>query len=162
MLHPLIEKHLGHGLLIDTNILLLLLIGRTQRTLVETFKRTSRHGFTGNDFDRLMRVVRRFRHVFTTTSILTEASNLGWQLSGPTRTRFAETLRQTMLSLDEKPMPCREVIDEQHFVKVGLTDAGVFQLARQGLLVLTDDAVLSGLLEKSQFDVINFNHLRLL
>jgi hypothetical protein len=54
------------------------------------------------------------------------------------------------------------IVQEPHFVKIGVTDSGIFQLARSGILVLTDDAGLSGKLEKNDHDVLNFNHLRFL
>ncbi|HEX4130763.1 MAG TPA: hypothetical protein VHZ24_12030 [Pirellulales bacterium] len=160
--HPLIRKHLARGVLVDTNILLLVLIGQTRRSLVSSFKRTRSHGFTTDDFDLLVGTLRSFRRVITTTSIITEISNLGRTgLSRPLRDSFSRTLQAMVKEFDERLISATQAAQSEAFMKLGVTDAGIFDLAREGVLVLTDDAMLSGILEKERLDVLNFNHLRL-
>jgi hypothetical protein len=48
----LLEKYAGKGVLVDTNILLLLFVGSFDRTKISVFKRTSR--FTPEDYDKLV------------------------------------------------------------------------------------------------------------
>ena len=66
------------GLLIDSNLLLLLFVGLRDRDRIQKFKRTAQ--FTIRDFERLAAFIRRFKEVVTTPSILTEVSNLLGQL----------------------------------------------------------------------------------
>ena len=76
----LIHKHLGNGLLVDTNLLLLHLIGRTNKNRILKFKRTQ--AYTIEDFELLERFIAEFKILITTPHVLTEVSNLG-DLSRP-------------------------------------------------------------------------------
>jgi len=71
----LIHKHRGRGLLVETNLLLLYLIGRTNQNQISKFKRTQ--VFTIEDFDLLGRFMGKFKTLITTPHVLTELSNLG-------------------------------------------------------------------------------------
>lgn len=46
------------------------------------------------------------------------------------------------------------------FGKFGLTDAGIYEVARGNYLVLTDDFKLSQHMLSRHIEAINFNHLR--
>ena len=72
----LIGKYRNVGVLVDTNILLLHVVGSTNKQRITQFKRT-RERFTIEDFDLLQRILCLFSKVTTTQSILTEVSNLG-------------------------------------------------------------------------------------
>lgn len=61
-------------LLIDTNVLMLLLIGRWDRASIPTFRRTAT--FTVTDFDLLEGALPRYARVVTTPAVLAEVSNL--------------------------------------------------------------------------------------
>jgi uncharacterized protein YaiI (UPF0178 family) len=52
------------------------------------------------------------------------------------------------------------VCEHKSFEKCGLTDATIFTVAEQGLLVLTDDFQLAGYLIAQNLDCVNFNHIR--
>ena len=56
------------GLLIDSNLLLLLFVGLHDRTRIEKYKRTAK--FTVEDFKLLLAFVRRFKEIVTTPSVL--------------------------------------------------------------------------------------------
>jgi hypothetical protein len=62
------------NLLIDTNLLVLLLIGRWDRDRVPRFRRTQ--VFSSNDFDILEQHLRLYQKLITTVPVLTEVSNL--------------------------------------------------------------------------------------
>jgi uncharacterized protein YaiI (UPF0178 family) len=54
----------------------------------------------------------------------------------------------------------KATVDHDSFPKFGLTDASIFELSNQGLLVLTDDFPFYGYLISQGKHVINFNHIR--
>ncbi len=155
----LLSKHRGTGLLIDTNILLMLLIGSYNRHMIEQFKRTKQ--YTIEDYDLAIAVIRRVNNVITLPSILAEVSNLAGQLGGKRSllecfSVFANWIQQ----LEEQQIASVDVAQTDEFLRFGLTDAAILQVARTGYLVLTDDFRLSNYMESNKLDVLNFTHLR--
>jgi hypothetical protein len=154
-----INTYKDKGLLIDTNLLLLLFVGLHSRKGIQRFKRTSQ--FTPEDFDCLARVVQLFKQVVTTPSVLTEVSNLLGQLPESVRLPVFEVFSVGIHTFQEQFTPSRELAQESCFPKFGLTDAGIVESAKGKFLVLTDDFRLAGYLKRRGIDVINFNHLRM-
>jgi rRNA-processing protein FCF1 len=146
------------GLLIDSNLLLLLFVGLYDRTRIDKFKRTAQ--FTVKDFEVLFAFVKRFKEVVTTPSILTEVSNLLGQLPDRLRHSFYQHFAYALKELHEHYTPSQELGDEKAFPKFGLTDTAILQAANGKYLVLTDDFRLTQYLLSRNVDVINFNHLR--
>ena len=89
----LINRHCASGLLVDTNLLLLYLIGRTNRNRISKFKRTQ--AYTIEDFDLLHRFMAEFKTLITTPHVLTEVSNLG-DLYGQEREVFRSWFVRTV------------------------------------------------------------------
>jgi hypothetical protein len=154
-----INTYKDKGLLIDTNLLLLLFVGLHSRKGIQRFKRTSQ--FTPGDFDCLAGVVRLFKQVVTTPNVLTEVSNLLGQLPEGAHFPVFQRFSLGIQHFQEQFLPSRELAQESCFPKFGLTDAGIVQSAKGRFLVLTDDFRLAGYLERRGIDVINFNHLRM-
>jgi len=153
-LDALVASHCGGGLLIDSNLLLLFVVGSHDRRLITTFRRTDR--YTEADFVLLLRFIARFSKVLTTPNILTEVSNL----CGNLRSRIGDTLFRVVQVLDERYCPSRAAIADSRFRTLGLTDGAIAAIAGSGLLVLTDDLPLSYHLAVSGVDVVNFSHVR--
>ena len=61
-------------IVVDTNLLLLLVIGITDRSLIAKHKRT--RSFEAEDFDLLVSVLAGYDQVVVTPHIMTEVSNL--------------------------------------------------------------------------------------
>jgi len=146
------------GLLIDSNLLLLLFVGLYDRTRIEKFKRTSQ--FTVEDFELLMAFIQKFKEVVTTPSILTEVSNLLGQLPERLKFSFYRSFAYGLKNLHEHYTPSEELGNERIFPKFGLTDTAILRAATGKYLVLTDDFRLAQYLSSRNVDVINFNHLR--
>jgi rRNA-processing protein FCF1 len=146
------------GLLIDSNLLLLLFVGLYDRARIEKFKRTSQ--FTVEDFELLLAFIQRFKLLVTTPSILTEVSNLLGQLPGNLKVSFYEHFAEAIKVLYEHYTPSRELGNDKAFPTFGLTDTAILQAASEKYLVLTDDFRLSQYLEHKHVAVVNFNHLR--
>jgi rRNA-processing protein FCF1 len=155
----LVSKHCRKGILVDTNLVLLYFIGLFDPSHIQRFKRTSQ--FTREDHDVLARVLEPFKgKVITTPNVLTEVSNLSGQLGEPMRSAYFEVFSRWLCLLDERYTASSLSAQAEHFVPLGLTDAGIMGLATSGLLVLTEDFRLAQRLQKIGADVINFNHLR--
>ncbi len=152
------KKYKNKGLLIDTNILMLLIIGTTNRDRISKFNRTEK--FTSNDYDVLLDIIDKFSHIITTPNILTEINSLINGVGEPERSKCVETLAKIINNLNENYLQSQEVVKNDKFIKFGLTDCGIMAIAQNKYLVLTDDFKLLNYLQSISIDVINFNHLR--
>ncbi|MBM4257679.1 MAG: hypothetical protein FJ147_17530 [Deltaproteobacteria bacterium] len=161
-LPQLISRYRQAGLLIDTNILLLYFVGRFDSALIPRFKKTQQ--FVVEDYRTLLVLIRQFQKIVTTPNILTEVSNLSGQLpeqtKEPLRSAYFKKFAEQLTVLDEHYLQSRQVAGDTHFLKLGLTDVAIYQLAKGKYLVLTDDFRLSQILTKENVDCINFNHIR--
>lgn len=158
-LKTLLARHTAAGVIVDSNLLLLLLIGSYSPTLISSFKRTTR--YTSSDFDLLVEALALFSKLLTTAHILTEVSNLAGQLGEPVKEQVMRNLAGTISVLTELPVPAEEAATEPAFPRFGLTDTAILRQGRAGeYLVLTDDFRLSQYLAAQGIQVFNFNHLR--
>lgn len=153
----LIEKHRSNGLLIDTNLFLLYLIGKTNRSRIPVFKRTRQ--YTIEDFDLLEVLVAQFAILITTPHLLTEVSNLA-TLHGTELSRFSDMFKQIVQFTEECYEESRHIMTDTAFDRLGLADAAIAALCRRSMLVLTDDLELHVSLLNRGVDSINFNHIR--
>jgi hypothetical protein len=144
--------------MLDANLLILLLIGKTRRQLVQTHKRTS--AFTVEDYDALEEIVKRFQLVATTPNVLTEASNLCTGFAGDDKNRFQQAIETYVYSFSEEYVPSRDVIANEIFSHCGLSDAVLAEIATRRFLILTVDGTLYNFLLQLGLSTLNFNHIR--
>jgi hypothetical protein len=154
----LYEKYRSRGVLIDSNLLLLYVIGQYDRDLIARFKRTAQYEI--DDYELVERVFTLFRTVVTLPNVLTEVSNLAGQLSDGLRASVFRTLGERIELLSEHYLASGDVAEEISFNRFGLSDVAMAMLAKDRLLVLTDDFRLSLLLTELQVEHVNLNHLR--
>lgn len=150
-LEELIGKHRVHGVLIDTNLMILWLVGRADRRKIAGFKRTQ--VYTINDYELLEQFISAFQRIVTTPHVLTEISNL-------TSERFAAVLKWWVGQAHELCDLGKTIVEDSCFLKFGLTDAAISMAGKQDFLVLTDDLRLCDVLQRQGCDAINFSHLR--
>jgi hypothetical protein len=116
-------------LLIDSNLLLLYILGNTNKQRIPTFKRTQT--YTVQDFELLQLLVERFSRVVTTPNVLTEISNLA-TLYGAELKQFRSVLRNATEVIDEFYIESRRAVSDRHFERLGITDAAISMLGQQG------------------------------
>lgn len=120
------------GFFIDANLLVLLIIGAVDRTLVGRHRRARR--FAPADYDRL-RDLANARRVCVTPNTLTEASNL---VEGDPR--FLEALRRIVVDgSDETMVPSEQAMHDPAFPRLGLTDAVLLDVISPERPLLTVD-----------------------
>jgi rRNA-processing protein FCF1 len=154
----LVAKYRPKGVIVDTNVLLLYVVGSLDKSLISRHKRTRQ--FTEDDYEILVSLVAEFQTLVTCPNILTEVSNLVAQTDQSTAISLLTLLRSLVQPLREIHLPSREVCSTEQFAKLGLSDAAIVEIARENFLVLTDDFRLTQFLLTRQIDVLNFNHLR--
>lgn len=147
------------GLLIDTNLLVLFVVGSVSRSHIQDFKRTKK--FSGDDYDLLKRVLDAWRKpLYTVPHVLAEVSNLtdmgGHQLS--IARRF---LKETITVLREPSIPSLLAAQHPQYERLGLTDAAIARTAHDhDCAVLTDDLQLHLTLGREGIASLNFAHLQ--
>jgi len=159
----IIQSRLHRGLLVDTNLLLLLFVGSHDQTLIERFKRTRNRGYTADDFVLLRNLVGRFSRIVTTPHILAELSNLSMHM--PTDMgRYFACLARALGTFREEQVPKDDLLSPKwrHVLpRIGFTDLSIIEAAPRGdYLVLTDDCEAANCLYKARCAVININHIR--
>ncbi len=154
----LLERYGRERLFVDTNILLLLVVGSYDRSLISRFKRTLM--YTQEDYDLAAAFVGLFEHLVTTSSVLTEVSNLAGQLGSAAREQCFAFFARFIELLQEQHIPSVMLAGLSEFPRFGLTDSGVLQLARGEMIVLTDDLRLAHHMEQHGLPILNFTHLR--
>lgn len=148
----LIRKYRNKGIVVDTNLLILLLVGSLNAEKISGFKRTNI--YTKEDYQYLVSFLKNFK-IVTTPNILTEVSNLTEYLFSS----FAEGFYGPF-TLPETYLKTTDILNNLAFKKFGLTDGTIFELSQKGLLVLTDDLRLWAFLIRNNGYAINFNHIR--
>lgn len=155
----LVGRYTRKGVLVDTNLLLLWLIGSVDSKRISRFGPTSK--FSSPDFDVLKAFLEHFEKHVTTPNVLTEVSNLARKdLYGKVLLEFSETFSRAVGVLDETYIASNVVASPEAFAKFGLTDCGIAAVAAREFLVLTDDFALSQSVVAAGGDAVNFNHLR--
>src|SRR3954466_12756736 len=110
----------GEGLLLDTNIALLLVVGTHDPEMLPNFKRTAQ--FTPEDYATLRRVMNRFKSIVTTPTILAEVNSLASQFGDPAKTQVLRTFSKMVRDLSEEYVPSAIIADDAEFARFGLTD----------------------------------------
>jgi hypothetical protein len=130
-------------ILVDTNLLVLHVVGTIDVTRIASFKRT--RAYDANAFGLLQRIRFQARRMVTTPHVLTECSNL-IDFEGALLARARNALSDFALTADEIAVPARAAI---HLAATGESAA-----------VVGDDLDLDLSLERFQAPVVNFSHLR--
>jgi hypothetical protein len=149
----LLAKHANSGILVDSNLLLMLGVGSLDPNRVSKEKGTRE--YSPEDFDILSQFLARFKRQFTTPNILTEVCNLSGQLRADIRRFFRQWIRDhVVVHLDEQYIATKDASSHLVFERLGVTDAAIAIMADQGILVLTSDLDLSIMLDTRGLDCI--------
>lgn len=155
-----IKKYVSKGILLDTNLLILLVVGLIGKAEISKHKTTG--AYIPEDFDLLFNFLKLFKKIVVTPHVLAETSNLVDTFSGEKKSypflAITDLLNKSYVF--ETHLPAIEISGTDGFTKYGLTDIGLIKVAKDNYLLLTDDLKMSGFAEKSGVDVINFNHIR--
>lgn len=147
------------GYLIDSNILLLLVVGRVSRELISKHRRLE--GFSAEDYDILTDLLQNGRQVFVTPNILTETSNLLGQHREPERSRLFQELRSIILDSEEVMVASATASGNRAFSRLGLTDATLLEAVSDEIPLLTVDHNLhKAALEAGSGLAVNFTAFR--
>src|SRR4051812_32366497 len=128
MLQDAIRRHRGKGVLVDTNLLLVLFLAAWNRQVALTFKRTN--AYTEDDLLVLGSVLEEFGTIFVCSSVIAEVSNLAGQLAVASREEFFAYLSAVLRSpqYSELVISVPTAAGASGFVRLGFTDATIEEL----------------------------------
>ncbi len=139
---------------IDANLLVLLVVGSVDRTLVARHRRT--RNFVADDFDRLCRLIDALDRVLVTPNTLTEASNL---LNRSGDIRLMQRLEVLVRDAEELHVASRIAVGNPNFVQLGLADAVLLEsISAARPLVTVDFDLYGAALAKGGNCACNFTH----
>jgi len=155
----ILSAYAGRGVLLDTNVLLVYLVGLANPGMIGVLKRTEAYSL--DDHRMLRSLVGRFRRLIVTPHVLAELTNLAPSVEDRrVRYFFAHVVRVVGASREvhtEKGV----LLNNPALPRFGFADLSVVEAARTiGCLVVTDDFKAAGLLRTSGCAVLNLNHLR--
>lgn len=145
-------------LILDTNLLLLHVVGATSREYIARHKRL--RAYTAKSFDLLGDFIRQAPRVLLTPNTLSETSNLIDHIAAPARTRIWEAFRRLVRISEETYLPSKDAARRDEFTRLGLTDSILLALASSSGILLTVDAGLYEAAARQRYRVENFNHHR--
>lgn len=145
-------------LIIDTNLLVLLVVGLTCRTLIAKHKRLKE--FSEADFDTLTKILRRYGPIVVTPNIWTETSNIARQIEDPAKTHIAAVMGRLMQRSEEAYVASADAGARAEFPRLGLTDTVLLEVQPPSAPILTTDLDLYLAAQNAGRSCFNFNHIR--
>lgn len=147
------------GCFIDANLLVLLVVGTTDRGLIPKHRRLRR--FTEDDYDLLVDLIIGDGPALVTPNTLTEASNLLAQHRNPERSRLFDVLRLFIEDTKEVVVASVDAAGNNSFNRLGLTDAALLEVVTTDTPLITVDVKLYlAALAKGPNTAVNFTHLQ--
>lgn len=147
-----------NSVLVDTSILVLLVVGATDRNIIAKHKRT--RSFIPRDYDELTSRLSTFREIWVTSHCLAETSNLLKQTDQAKARILLHNLAICCRNTDESHIRKELVFDLPEYLSLGVTDSGFIQSTENVSLAITTDLRLYLAISKLGRRVINFNHFR--
>lgn len=157
MSHHYVDK--SKNVLLDANLLTMYLVAQLGDGEVESFKRTRE--YTTADAQILDKTLLGFKSIVTTPQVLTETANLLDWFEGAKRQVLFGYLSHFIIQVDEKYLTAKQIIISPAFIKLGLSDAALYDICHlDKCVLLTADLDLYGFAAGHGIEAINFTHLR--
>jgi len=154
----LLSEYCNKGIITDTNLMLVYIVGIYDRDYIPRFKRTDIYT---DDFENIHSVLNCFRKKIVTCHILAELSNFSMQIHNHRLANYFSFFVQALREADEEHLDKDSILDHCLLPKIGVTDLGIIEAAkRYECLIFTDDFPLAGYAQKMHLGVLNLNHIR--
>ena len=126
---------------IDSNVLVILILGLIDPNLIGKDKRTSI--YEKEDFYDLLNVIGAIDKLVVLPNIWTEVDNLLNHISGSYKYQYIEKITSTIRVTSEEYVKSYVATQSQSFINLGLTDSLIMDLAKKCDFLITDDSRLS-------------------
>ncbi len=159
MLDDLLRRYRGTGVMLDTNLLVMYLIGVYDKELVPQFKRTEKYSV--DDFEFLEFYVGQFDKLIVTPHVLAETWNFIEKIPKHQFDDFLSKVVPHIEVFEEEYVNKKTLLSSKGFSHIGITDMAVIQAAKsKKCFVITDDLRAYAHFFENGVETININHLR--
>jgi hypothetical protein len=125
------------AVLLDTNLLVLLVVGNASRAYVRSHKRLG--AYDERSYDILVRLLSGADALVVTPNILTETSNLLGRKDDEAGLRIVATFRAFIGLATEAVAASEKAAQRAEFARLGLADAAALDVLDDRTILLTDD-----------------------
>ncbi|MFZ3192388.1 MAG: hypothetical protein WA154_04155 [Moraxellaceae bacterium] len=141
-------------LIIDTNLLLLLVIGAVEEGRhIGNSKRLK--AFSLMDYDNILRIAEPYEKICITPYIATEVSNL-IDLDGHARILAFQVARNLFLLFEKIEVNIDQDCESELFLEFGITDNSLIRLAPDYFILTSDYRMLDSLFKSSGHTIIPY------
>lgn len=149
---------MGRLIAIDTNLLVLLVVGSASVDFIARHKR--KNTFVKDDFRLLRQILLDADGIVFTPHVLSETSNLVRQFAKPGVDTIVSVLGRMIQQSREIAVASADAVQRPEFRYLGLTDAGLPSIDADDVALLTDDFDLYRASLAAGRKPINFSHAR--
>ena len=142
-------------ILLDTNLLVLLVVGATNPSRVLRHRRTQRYSLEDLELLELF-IQLNGDSLVLCPNVVTEASNL---LSPDQTGELAATLRAVVAGADERSVTSANAMTRSEYLWLGVADAVLLTLCQEDAVLLTDDGPLHSAALKAGLPAQHFAEL---
>ena len=152
------------SILLDTNLLLLLVVGLAARRLVATHERL-RSDYNEADFDTLCALISAFDGIVFLTPILVEVDYFANQTKGSDRYMVLSRLRGFVNSAIEYPVLGERGVNSRDFSRLGFVDSTILEVLSESsnvgldLTLASNDSLLVNLALARSLSAVLFSEL---
>ncbi|MBU3663528.1 MAG: hypothetical protein FGM41_10070 [Bacteroidetes bacterium] len=150
-------------ILIDSNSLLILIIGLMNPKLIDSHKRTSI--YDEQDFYNLISVISDIKKLVILPNIWTEVDNLLNDFNGNHKNLYLTKIVNVIKNTTEKFIESTRAANNFGFQELGLTDSAILEHARECQLLITSDSKLSDYANAmgiKVFDLVKYKNERII
>ena len=149
-------------ILIDTNALIIVILGQINPKLIDTHKRTSI--YEEQDYYDILSVINKIENLVVLPNVWTEVDNLLNGFNGNHKYLYIENITTVIKKSSEIFLNSIIAVESDSFYNLGLTDSLLLELAKEYELLITSDSSLSDHARAKGikiFDVVENRNFRL-
>ena len=128
-------------ILIDSNSLVVLILGLIDPELINTHKKTSI--YDEEDFYKLLGLIENFENLIFLPNIWTEVDNLLNNFSGERKYLYVKKITELIKTSTEQYLQSELATQENYFISLGITDSLIIKLGKECKILITSDSQLS-------------------
>jgi hypothetical protein len=143
---------------LDANLLVLLAAGLAGVRYIAMHRRLQE--YTQADYELLTHLIAASAGVVVTPNALSEASNFLRQIKEPARSEIGAVFRALIQKTDEIYIVSEDACVRGEFLRLGLADAALLEVAKRNIVILSVDLDLYLSALNAGYEAVNFNHVR--
>lgn len=160
MIDYYISNYGRNGIILDTNLLLLMLVGAYSPDYISDYKRTQK--YTREDYEWICLILKYFAKVVITPQILAEVWNFAEKIPDYHLVEFIKSSVKALEIIEEIYIEKQVILsntDELQYV--GVSDLSIIHAAKRGnYVIFTDDLRSYHCFMTNEVPSINLNHIR--